>query len=109
MNPYASYTKNQVANASREDILLQLYHGAIIRLRQARELWEEGEKSRAMERRGQALEIIAYLDETLDMDNGGELAEELDALYAYMIREINTSTRQMDFDRLQTVEESLET
>jgi len=108
MNPYASYAKNQVENASQEEIMLQLYQGAIVRLRQARELWAEGERVRAMERRSQAQEIISYLDNTLDMENGGEIAEQLDALYAFMIREINTSTSQYDFERLQTVEELLE-
>ncbi len=108
MNPYASYAKNQVENASQEEIMLLLYQGAIVRLRQAREFWAEGERVKAMERRSQAQEIISYLDNTLDMESGGELAEQLDALYAFMIREINTSTREFDFERLLTVEELLE-
>ena len=58
MNPYTMYAQNSVQNASPENIMLQLYEGAIIRLNQARELWEQGEKVKAMERRTQAKDII---------------------------------------------------
>ena len=109
MDPYSFYKQNQVANASREDIMLQLVQGALIRVRGARDKWSEGEWIRARELRVQAQDIISYLNETLDFENGGDLAFELDALYHYMNREILESARKDDFERLQPVAEILET
>ena len=108
MDPYSFYKQNQVANASNEDIMLQLVQGALIRVKGARDKWSEGERIRARELRVQAHEIISYLDETLDFENGGELAEELDGIYAYMLREIMESSRQDDCEILQPVQEILE-
>ena len=109
MNPYASYQKTQVLEAAPEDILLQLMQGALVRVKQAQELWEQGEKTRARERRLRVYDIIAYLDGTLDRESGEKIGEELEALYAYMLREITESTRLDDFERLSGVEEVLKT
>lgn len=108
-NPYTSYQQNQVLEAAPEDILLQLVQGALIKVKQAQELVNKGERIRARERRLKVYEIISYLDGTLDRENGGEIAEELEALYAYLLREITASTREDDFDRLKDVEEVLTT
>ena len=109
MDPYSYYKRTQVESASREDIMLQLVNGALVRVRGARDKWSEGERIRARELRVQAHEIISYLDETLDFENSREIAEELDALYAYMLREIAESSRQDDCEILQPVQEVLET
>jgi flagellar protein FliS len=108
-NPYTSYKQNQVENASQEDILLQLVQGALVRIKQARHLWDQDRKREAREKRVRAMDIVVYLDNTLDRENGGEIAEELDALYAYMIREMTAAATKDDFERLAPVQEVLET
>jgi len=107
MQGYESYRRNQILESDPGDILLQLLEGAKVRLGQARELWNEGQKIIARERRQQALQIIISLDSTLDRENYTEVVENLDALYAYMMREISNSTQQDDFERLVDVEEVL--
>ena len=109
MDPYSFYKKNQVENAPREDIMLQLVQGAEIRLKGAMDKRSEGESIRARELRTQARDIISYLNETLDFENGGDVAYELDALYHYMLQEIMESTRKDDFELLQPVVEILDT
>jgi len=109
VDPYSFYKKNQVENASAEDIMLQLVEGALIRVKGARDKWSRGERIRARELRVQAHEIISYLNETLDFKNGEDLAYELDALYAYMLRMIVESSRKDDCEILQPVQEILET
>ena len=107
MQPVNPYQQNQVHTAPREDILLQLVWGAYIRAKQARELWAEGEKIKAREKRVKCFEIISYLDVTLNRENGGEIVEELEALYAYMIREISKASRYDDIEYLAPVEDVL--
>ena len=108
MQPYDFYRRKQILEADPEDILLQLLEGAKIRLKQARQLWEEGQKITARERRQHALQIITTLDSTLDRESEAEAVEDLDALYSYMLREITDSTREEDFQRLANVESVLE-
>ena len=109
MYPYASYQKAQVVEASPEELMLQLYQGALVRLKQAQDLWSKGEEDPARQKRLQAMDIICYLDETLDREQESELVEELEALYAFMIREVTKSTRHDDFDRLDAVYDVLQT
>lgn len=106
---YESYQQNSIQSASREDILVMLIEGAIIRIKQAREKWTKGNSIRARELRSQALAIITELDNTLDRENGDpELVDQLDALYAYMIRAFNNSALNDNFECLLPVQEVLE-
>ena len=108
-NPYAVYQSNAVTTLSQEDILLKLLEGAIVRIKQAIELNEQGDKINARGKRQRALEIVTELDSTLDRENGpAEVVENLDGLYAFMIKEFNNATLQDDFERLQPIQEVLE-
>lgn len=109
MNPYTSYQQNQILESSVEDILLQLVQGALVRAKQAQYLWNNEEKTRARERCLQCMNIVCYLDETLDRENGGPIVEELEALYAYMIREITRATLQDNMNNLTPVQDVLHT
>jgi flagellar protein FliS len=110
MHTYTAYQKNAIETSSKEDILLKLFEGAILRLKQAGQLWEDDKKPQAREKRTQALAIITELDNTLDRQNGEPgLVEELEALYGFMIREMNRATLQDEFERLQPVVDTMQT
>jgi flagellar protein FliS len=90
MNAYVnSYQQNQIRTASPEQILILLYEGAIRFLKQAKMAVEEGEHVTRLEKISRAVAIITELSNTLDFQKGGEVAENLDALYAYMARELS--------------------
>ena len=109
MNAYSNYLKHELENASSEEIMLKLMEGAALRLGMAHSCWQNNEKIRAREFRCRALEIITYLDNTLDMESApSEIGENLDGLYAYMISEINEATRKEDFERLLPVKEIMQ-
>jgi len=108
-NPYTVYQSNAVTTIPQEDILLKLLEGAIVRIKQAQELNEQGDKINARGKRQRALEIVTELDSSLDRENEAtDIVENLDALYSFMIREFNNATLKDDFERLQPIQEVLE-
>ena len=80
------YREMHVASERPEDVVLKLYDGAIGFLRSAREELVERsnvpEKARLIEK---TTKILDYLQSCLDMERGGEIAENLNRLYDYML------------------------
>lgn len=56
---------------------------------------------------GQAIDILAYLQSCLNQDQGGELAENLDRLYAYMSHQLFLASANNDTDLLDEVKKLL--
>jgi flagellar protein FliS len=75
---------SQVANAEPHPLqrIVMLYDGAIKFLRFAAADIETGNLSAKAEHTGRALDILHYLQSTLDFERGGEVAPMLDVLYA---------------------------
>ena len=104
MNAYVNhYQQNQVQTASPEQILLMLYEGAIRFSKQAKMAMEEGDRITKLEKVSRGMAIITELSNTLDFETGGEIAENLDGLYAFMTRELTRSNIENDPEALQTV------
>jgi flagellar protein FliS len=80
-----AYYRTQVQSRSPVELIVMLYDGAIRFLRETEEAMAKGDrlaKARALSR---ALAILAELQNSLNMDAGGEVAERLDGLYTYMM------------------------
>lgn len=104
MNAYLNqYQQNQIDTASPEQILIMLYDGAIRFTRQALEAMESGDHKTKMEKISRALAIVAEFSNTLDRELGGEMADNLDALYQFMIRELTSANLQNDAEKLRVV------
>lgn len=79
-----AYLENQVLSADPIGLVQLLYAGAIDALLQARALLQEGkipERSAAINK---AMQIILELSSSLDMERGGEIAQNLARLYIYI-------------------------
>jgi flagellar protein FliS len=97
MNSYQNvYFQNQVKTANREQILIMLYDGTILFLRQAREAGENAKQIIKREKVGKVINILTELSNTLDFENGGNIAIQLDSIYWYLIRELIRSNTQDD-------------
>src|SRR6056297_813138 len=111
MNAYANqmnqYKNSQILNASPEQILIMLYDGAIRFTRQAILGIEENRPSLKLEGVSRAMAIIAEFSNTLDRDIGGEIAENLDGLYHFMMRELIIARSENSIAKLRVVEELL--
>jgi flagellar secretion chaperone FliS len=105
MNSYQNvYFQNQVRTANREQILIMLFDGAILFLRQAREAMENGKKITKIEKTGRVVNILTELSNTLDFANGSEIAIQLDSVYWYLVKELIRSNTQDDPEPLNVAE-----
>ena len=104
MNAYSQYQQNQVLSASPEQILLMLYDGAIRFTRQA--IYGLEEENLALFHHGikKTLAIITEFSNSLDHAIGGEIAEGLDALYNFMIKELTLANLYKDIEKLRVVD-----
>ncbi len=79
----ARYTEMQIRTASREMLIVKLYEGAMRFIRVARDAHNCG----CVQDRGngisRALAIVAELQQSLNLEVGGEVARNLDALYEF--------------------------
>lgn len=83
------YRKTDIMTASKETILLMMYAGAIRFLKQAQDFSEKKdnpERNRCIMR---AQDIINELRSSLNFDLGGEIAQSLDGLYAYLTKTLS--------------------
>jgi len=85
MKQYQSVNTNaQLVDASPHRLIQMLMEGGLARLAQARGAMERGDVALKGTLIGKAVNIIGGLREALNKDAGGEVAANLDNLYAYM-------------------------
>lgn len=80
----SSYRRTSIQTADPRQVIVLLYEGAIKNLRQARAFMEGGNFEAQGQKINKTLDILQFLDNALDYDQGGEIARHLGRLYAYM-------------------------
>lgn len=78
-------TQAQAAEASPHRLIQMLMEGGLARIAQARGAMEREQTALKGELIGKSIAIVAGLRESLDHQQGGEVAGNLDSLYEYMI------------------------
>lgn len=81
-------TQAQAADASPHRLIQMLMEGGLTRLAQARGAMEREQFAMKGEFIGKAIGIIGGLRAGLNVEQGGELAQNLDSLYDYMARRL---------------------
>ncbi|MFB3098597.1 MAG: flagellar export chaperone FliS, partial [Acidimicrobiia bacterium] len=79
------YLAQQIMSASPAKLVAMLYERAITLLRETVEAIEAGDVERRWRANGKATEVISPLWGTLDRDRGGEIAENLNRVYGFMM------------------------
>jgi len=99
-NQLNKYKKTSVLSASREQILLMLYEGAI----KFTKLAIQANEQKKIADRGhniiRAFDIIVELNATLDHKVGGELALQLEQLYVFMMDQYTKANLKGDSEPL---------
>lgn len=107
INRLNQYQENEILTASREQLLIMLYDGAIRFTRQAISGVEIDDHDQRRYGVSKALAIITEFSNSLDRGIGGQIADDLDALYDFMIREMTQANLKNDISKLQVVEKLL--
>ena len=101
-NPYAKYKQASVMTASREQILLMLYEGAIKFTKIAISAMEEKRIAERGTNILRAYDIIMELHTTLDHKVGGELSKQLEDLYLFMMDQYTKANIKSDVEPLKS-------
>jgi flagellar protein FliS len=104
---YKEYKEIQVNTANREKLLIMLYQGCIKFLRFSKKSIEDNNIEAANNYIIKSQDIIRELMNTLDRENGGEIADNLYNLYDFMYRELVTANIKKDTAKIEVVEEMM--
>jgi flagellar protein FliS len=104
----SAYSNTQIhsgiMDASPHKLTAMLLAGAVDRVNAARGAIEKGDVARRGEMLGKTISILAQLQADLDMSQGGEIAQNLEALYDYMIRGLVDANRENDAEKLDEIQ-----
>lgn len=108
MKQYQSVNTNaQLVDASPHRLIQMLMEGGLARMAQARGAMERGDVALKGMLIGKAVDIVGGLREALNQDAGGEVAANLDNLYAYMTARLLEANLKNDQTLLDEVAELL--
>lgn len=89
----AAYRRTEAETRSPMELVVMLYDGALRFMHEATAAIERGDVRARAEATRRALNITTELQTTLNVQDGGEIAVELDRLYTYI------NTRMLDVTR----------
>lgn len=89
-------THSGVVDASPHQLIAMLINGALARLSSAKGCMERKDFAGKGELLGKSIDIISGLQGCLDMESGGDISSNLDALYDYMIRRLTEASLNND-------------
>jgi flagellar protein FliS len=92
-----------VQSRSPLELVVMLYDGALQSLAKAKAAIEQHDTIARADAVSRALAIVTELQGTLDMQQGGSIAEELDRLYAFAISRLLDVTLKQDVTALDDV------
>lgn len=104
MNPYLKeYKKNQIETATPEQVLILLYDGAIQYLNRAKVAIEQANDEQYHSNILSCQKIILEFMNTLDMELGGSLAQNLYRLYDYLYNTLVKAGLSKNIDNINEV------
>jgi len=100
-NYYQKYKKISVESASKEQLLLMMYEGAIKYIKKAIIAIDDKDIAGRGQNIGYAFDIIMELNNTLDHKVGGEIAANLEQLYIWMTNQLTQANISSDKKKLE--------
>ncbi len=104
-----NYKQMSIKTASRGQILLMLYEGAIQNVKKATSAIDKKDLAAKGVHIGKAHDIINELTNTLNFEVGGDIARNLERLYNFMAEQLVKANMENSKEPLQSVLKLLET
>ncbi len=92
-NVAKAYQQQAVLTASKEKLVVLLYDGAILNIDRAQRAFDASDVAAVGEAIGKAFAIIGELRSSIDHEQGGEIAENLERLYGFVQDRIVVANR----------------
>jgi flagellar protein FliS len=108
MNGFNVYQETAISTQNRGRLIVMLYDGAMKFLRQAIEDLKQGDLTAKGRHIAKAQDILFELNTVLDMEKGGQIAQNLRSLYNFMQRHLTQANIQKDPRMIQEVIDLLE-
>ena len=105
---FQAYQKTDVITADPKKLVIMCYEGAIYSLKLAKAKYYAQEYEAKAKAIQNALDLISELRSALDFEKGGEIAKNLDSLYAFWTQHIFKADRNRDLRGLEQVIAMLE-
>lgn len=99
--------KDDLAVADPHRVIQLLMQGALENLAKTKGYIERKQFAEKGQSISKSITIIASLQQSLDMELGGEISENLFSLYEFMIDELTSASRHNDIEKVDTVIELL--
>lgn len=109
MSKLNAYRQTAVTTASKEQVLIMLYEGAIKYLKKASECCQKKDIPGKATAVGKAHDIINELNNSLDFTIGGDVAKNLERLYSYMVDLLTQGNLNNDPEKFDQARKLLET
>lgn len=103
MNGFDVYQQTAISTQNRGRLIVMLYDGAIKFLRQAIGDLQRGDLTAKGQHIAKAQDILFELNTVLDMEKGGQVAQNLRSLYNFMQRHLTQANVQKDPRMIQEV------
>ncbi|WP_394200730.1 flagellar export chaperone FliS [Shewanella waksmanii] len=101
--------ESEISVASPHRIIQMMFEGALQRLAQSRYAIEQNDVTNKGIYIGKAIGIITGLNNSLNMEAGGDIASNLSDLYDFMLRRISEANMNNDVQAIDDVSEILRT
>ncbi|NLW86716.1 MAG: flagellar export chaperone FliS [Planctomycetes bacterium] len=108
MKGIAAYQENAVTTQSPGKVVVLLYEGAIKFLTRAAEEIENGNPGQKGYYINKGIDIVDELNASLDIEAGGEIAQNLRSLYVFMMKHLNQANIKQDAEMVRHVIKLLE-
>ena len=99
-NPYDKYKQTSIETATPEKLMFMLFDGGIKFLKQAEKHIDDKDMLKANEKLKKGQEVIRELMASLDLEKGGEFAENQLRLYDYMHYELIQANMRKDKEKV---------
>ncbi len=102
-NPFQTYNQIQIETSDQKKLILMVYDAAARFCREARNAISRGDVSGKGYAIQKAYDAIAELRKSLNMEKGGEVADSLNKLYAFLGHQLTLANLNNDVEVMDSV------